>query len=91
MDPDLKAKLGGQLRLVLGFLSGWAIAHKWIDEVTASRLVELGILLVPLGVGVWSWWQKTHQEKVVAVALTLPASTTKPELEAAVAASEIKP
>ena len=84
MDSELKAKLGGQVRLILGFLSGWAVAHQWIDDATASRLIELAVLLVPVGLGIWSWWQKKHQTQIVEAALAAPPTTTVEEVHAIV-------
>ena len=76
MDSELKAKLAGILRTSLAFLGGVAVTKKWVDQETLNAIIEVGIGLVPLGIGVWSWWQKAHQAKIVEAAILAPSSAT---------------
>lgn len=87
MDSETKAKLGGLLRTMLAFVGGLAISKKWIDQEQLNTVIEVAIgVVLPVGVAVWSWWQKKHQTKVVEAAIAAPPGATVEQVVAEVKA-----
>jgi ATP/ADP translocase len=70
------------VRHCLTFLSGIVVSKGWFDAGTVAEVVAAVTGIAMVG---WSVWQKKHQQKVVEVALAMPATTTPERLAEVVA------
>jgi uncharacterized membrane protein YoaK (UPF0700 family) len=68
-----KPYVSAAIRWLLTGTAGYLVQHGMLTNNQTDQFENIGVGLVLGGVTLaWSWWQKTHQAKIVAAALATP-------------------